>query len=105
MTGMNRDYERRVETTESERIALAAAKLATNDSLNELFATFGVNRANVESLEEFKADLRFIRSIRQGSAKAGARFAMTIVTLFAGAFAYGLVEWLRSAMATGPGGK
>lgn len=95
----HRDYEKRVETTEAERIAIAASKLAVNDALNELFESLGVARGSIASMEEFRSDLRFIRSIRNGSVKAGARFAMTIVTLFAGAFAYGFWEWIKESLA------
>lgn len=92
-----------VTSTEAERIAVVSAKLAANEALTELLASLGIARGNIESMEEFKADLRFVRSIREGSVKAGARFFMTIVTLFAGAFAYGFVEWLRASL--GHGGK
>ncbi len=106
-----KDYEHRVPSTEVERLAVAASKLAVNDALNELFTQMGVNRANFDSMEAFKKDIQFIRSLRKrneiwsdleflhgvrtGSAKAGARFALALVTIFAGAFAYGMVSWMR----------
>lgn len=108
-----KDYENRVPSTEVERIAVAAAKLACTDALNELFAQMGVNRANFESMDSFRKDivfirqlrkrteiwndLEFLRGVRMGSAKAGARFAMALVTIFAGAFAYGMWSWLKAA--------
>lgn len=96
----HRDYENRVETTEAERIAVTAAKLACNDALNEFMALFGVNRANLESVEKFKRDLMFIRDLREGSEKAKSRFYLTIVAIFAGAFAYGMVSWLKTIVLT-----
>ncbi len=92
---LDRDYEKRVTTTEAERIALAAAKLAVNDALNEWMALFGVSRGNLESVEKFKRDMLFIRDLREGSERAKARFWLTIVAIFAGAFAYGSISWLR----------
>lgn len=108
------DYEHRVASTEAERQALATAKLALNDAQNEFFASFGVNRANVESMEDFKENLRMMRELRKrpelwqdldflhaarsGVGKAGSRFILTIITLFAGAFAYGMVEWVKGVL-------
>lgn len=91
----HRDYERRVPISEAERMVVAGSKLAVNDALNETYAQFGVARGNQESMNEFRSDLVFIRSIRQGSVKAGSRFLLTIVTLFAGGVAYGFVDWAR----------
>ena len=96
MGELNRDYEHRVPTTEMERIAVASAKLATNDALNELLGLFGVSRGNIDSVEKFKRDLMFVRDLREGSEKAKSRFYLTIVALFAGAFAYGVISWLRA---------
>jgi len=79
----------------AERIAMAAAKVAVETTLNEAFAALGIARGNLDAINELRADLAFIRSVRQGSVKAGARFALTLVTLFAGAVAYGVVDWLR----------
>lgn len=109
-----RDYEKRVETTEAERIAVAAAKLASNDALNELMASFGVARGNVESVEKFRSDLHFLRALharpeiwndldflnamRTGSVKAAARVGLTILTLLTGAFLYGLWGWIKTAL-------
>lgn len=98
MAEPHKDYENRVTTTEAERIAVAAAKLAVNDSLNELLALFGVSRGNIDSVEKFKRDLLFVRDLREGSEKAKSRFYLTLVALFAGAFAYGFVAWIREAL-------
>lgn len=84
-----------VTSTMAERIAVTAAKMAAETALNELLATLGVARGNVDSMNELRADLMFIRSIRHGSVKAGARFFLTIVTLFAGAFAYAVVDYFK----------
>jgi hypothetical protein len=98
MAEPHKDYEPRVSTTEAERIAVTAAKLATTDALNELLALFGVSRGNIESVEKFKRDLLFVRDLREGSEKAKSRFYLTLVALFAGAFAYGFVSWLKTAL-------
>lgn len=103
-----------ISTTEAERIAVAAAKLASNDALNELMATFGVARGNVESVEKFKEDLRtarklkerpdlwldldFLHAMRSGSVKAAARVGLTILTILTGAFLYGVWGWLKTAV-------
>lgn len=94
----HRDYEKRVASTEAERIAIAAAKLAVNDALNEIFASLGIARGNLDSMESFRADLGFIRTLRLGSSKAGGRFIMTVVTLAATAFAYGLWSWAKATL-------
>ena len=111
------DYEHRVDSTEAERIALAAAKLATTDALNELLATFGVSRGNAESVERFRQNLMFLRqmhereeiwqdldflsAMRNGSVKAAARVGLTIITLLTGALAYGVVAWLKTVFSKG----
>lgn len=102
MAEPHKDYEHRVDTTEAERIAIAAAKLATTDALNELLALFGVSRGNVESVEKFRRDLMFMHDLRESSEKAKSRFYLTLVALFAGAFAYGMVSWVRDALAKHP---
>lgn len=110
----HRDYEARVATTEAERIAIAAAKVATTDALNELLGTLGIARGNVESVERFRKDLMFLRQLREreeiwqdldflaamrsGSLKAAARVGLTILTLLTGAFAWGMLAWLKSVL-------
>lgn len=94
-----RDYENRVATTEAERIAVAAAKLATTDALNELLALFGVARGNIDSVESFKRDLMFMRDLREGSERAKSRFYLTLVALFASSVAYGMWHWFRDMFA------
>lgn len=98
----HRDYEHRVASTEAERIAITAAKLATNDALNELLALFGVSRGNIESVEKFRRDLLFMRDLREASEKAKSRFYLTLVAIFAGAFAYGMISWLKTALSKHP---
>lgn len=91
---------------------MTAAKVATTDALNELLATLGIARGNTESVENFKKDLFFLRQLRErkevwqdldflaamrsGSLKAAARVGLTILTLLTGAFAYGMMAWLKS---------
>lgn len=96
MPSEHKDYQNMIPITEAERMVVAAQKLAYNDSLNEVFAQLGIARGNQESMNEFRADQVFIRSIRHGSVKAGSRFFLTIITLMAGGFAYGLVEAFRT---------
>jgi hypothetical protein len=108
----HRDYENRVPTTEAERIAITAAKLAVNDAMNELFAQLGVARGSVESMEEFKADIRFARALRKrpeiwldiefihalrcGSAKAGSRVFFTLLTIIT----VGIAAWIWQGFIT-----
>lgn len=56
-----------------------------------------LSRVNVDSIEKFKRDLQFVRDLREGSEKAKSRFYLTIVVLFASAFAYGFVSWTKTA--------
>jgi hypothetical protein len=114
--GQHRDYEKRVPSTEMERLAVAAAKLACTDALNELFAQMGINRADFEAMESFREDVKFIRSLRKrkelwsdlsflnslrsGSVKAGTRFAMALITIIAGGFAYGMYSWFQAWIRT-----
>lgn len=95
-------------------MAIACAKLASTDALNELMGTFGVARGNVESVERFRQDLMFLRQLRMreeiwpdldflaamrnGSVKAAARVGLTILTLLTGALAYGMWDWFRTAV-------
>lgn len=90
-----------ISSTESERIAVTAARMASKETLSEAFSLLGIALGNQDSINEFRADLMFIRSIRKGSAKATTRFFMTMVTLFAGALAYGLVDWFRTWVRSG----
>lgn len=92
---MPKDYEHHIPTTEAERIAIAAAKVATTDALNELLGLFGVSRGNVESVESFKRDLMFMRDLREGSEKAKSRFYLTLVALFASAAGYSMWSWIK----------
>lgn len=91
----HKDYAGRVEATELERIAVTAAKLATNEALNELLALFGVAR---ERRIRGEAQVGLVVSFRNfaRALKAKCRFYLTIVALFAGAFAYGIVSWLKT---------
>ena len=110
------DYEHRVPTTEEERQAIATAKLALNDAQNEFFASFGVNRANAESMEEFRdvvrmmralkkrpelwQELDFLHSLRSGSIKAWSRFSLAIVTLAAAGVVWGAIAAFKAWVAT-----
>ncbi len=92
------DYEKRVATTEAERIAITSAKLAVNDAMNELFASLGVNRANFESMQELRDDLAFVKSLRRGSVKAGVRVFFTLLAIITTAFAWGMWQAFKSAV-------
>jgi hypothetical protein len=115
----HRDYERRVASSEEERLAVASAKLAVIDALADIFSSFGINKANSDSMEEFKESLRFLRllrkrpelwqdldflhSLRAGSIKAWSRFALALITIFAGGVAWAIITifktWLNGLVA------
>lgn len=83
-------------------LALAAAKEAARATVEDLFGKLGVNVADFKSLQSFRDDLAFIHRLRSGSAKVGARFLLTIVSVLAGAMVIGLWEvakaWLSAAL-------
>lgn len=103
----HRDYEKRVTITDAETRAIALVKLALNDSQQEFYRDFGVNRADAEAMEEFRRDMRFVRQFRQRkgiyddlaflnaarttTVKAGMRFFMAVVTLMAAGFVAGII--------------
>lgn len=103
----NKPYEKRVSITEAERQAIATAKVALTDAFAELFKALGINYANEESMEEFRKDLKFLRSLRKrpevwddlrflthartGIVKTGWRFFLALITIMAGGFAYGML--------------
>ena len=105
------EYSNRVPTNELERLIVVGVKLGVNDALNEHFASIGVNRADIHDMEEFKADQRFIRALRKrpgiwddlkfvqtvrtGSASAGRRFGYIILGVMATAFCLGMGQVLR----------
>jgi hypothetical protein len=83
--------------TEAERIALAAAKEASRQTVNELFSDLGISVDNREQVGELREDLLWVRRLRTGSRTAGTRFMMTLVTVAAGAIAVSLWETFKAA--------
>lgn len=80
---------------EASNIALAAAKEATRQTLNESFALFGVNLMNFNDVKAFREDLEFVRSMRSGATTIGAKFVLTAVTILAGAVAISSWEYIK----------
>jgi alkanesulfonate monooxygenase SsuD/methylene tetrahydromethanopterin reductase-like flavin-dependent oxidoreductase (luciferase family) len=78
--------------TDAERIALAAAKEASRQTIAELFNTFGINITNMDEASEFRKDVQWIRRMRVGSSRAGSTFFFTFISAIAGAFAIGVWE-------------
>lgn len=117
MPGGNKDYENRVPITEAERMMIACAKLALTDAQTEFLALFGVNRANIESVEDFKKDLMFVRSFRNregvwrdieflstaraGTIKAACVVFVTMITILTTATAYGMWRFFKAAVTGG----
>lgn len=70
-----------------ERVALAAAKEGSRETMAEIFSLMGVNIANFDSMDEFRKDIAFIRSLRGTSSKVGSRVVVTLFTMFSVAIA------------------
>lgn len=51
------------------------------ETRNEFMKMFGVNMADLKSIEDFKKDLLFNRTLREGSHAAGVRVMMIILTM------------------------
>lgn len=107
MTG-DRDAHSREELAD---IALAAAKEAVRQTLNETFAHLGVNLMNFEDVKEFRQDmemvrtlrpyrddLEFARALRLGSKRVGSKFVITLVTVLASAIAIGAWEFIKGIL-------
>lgn len=104
-------YRDRIPTTEAERIAITAAKLAVTDVMSEMFVLFGIDRGNAQSIESFREDLAFARtlrkrkdigkdldflaSIRDGAVTAGKRAALITLSIVVVAFVMGVGQALR----------
>lgn len=114
MHGEGKDYEKRVPSSEAERMMVACAKLALIDAQSEFLTLFGVNSANVESVEEFKKDLMFVRSFRKregiwrdieflssaraGTVKAACVVFVTMLTILTTAFVYEIWKAFRASI-------
>lgn len=81
-------------------IALAAAKEASRQTISETFALLGVNVSNFDDMKKFREDLEFMRSVRSGASKLGARFVLTIVSIVAGAVAIASWEYIKAIAKT-----
>lgn len=79
-------------------IALAAAKEAVRQCMNETFALLGVNLSNFDDVKKFREDIEFVRSLRTGATKVGAKFVLTVVSIIAGAIAIGAWETIKQAL-------
>lgn len=82
---------------EASEIALAAAKEAARQTLNEVFGMFGVNLANFDSMQAFRSDLDWVKRGRKLSELTGKRIWTTIVALGAGGLAIALWEAVRNS--------
>lgn len=80
-------------------VALAAAKEAARQAINETFALLGVNVADFNSMQELRDDLAFVRRTRTSAVRIGARFVLSIVSLASGAIAIGAWEYIKSIFA------
>ena len=81
---------------EASNIALAAAKEAARQTLNETFGMLGVNLANFDDMQKFRDDLTWVRRYRSLSDGAGRRAAMTIISVVSAGVAISLWEWIKS---------
>lgn len=86
----------RVSRVELEGIALAAARTAVQELQTSFMATLGLNISNSEDVKEFQATIRFAESLKNGSAKIGARVVMTAITVIAGAVAISSWEFVKN---------
>lgn len=90
------EFARYMTREEASSIALAAAKEASRQTLNETFGMLGVNLSDFESMQRFRDDLEWARRARKVSEMTGKRAWTTIISLVSGAVAVGLVEWVRA---------
>jgi hypothetical protein len=85
---------------EASEIALAAAKEGSRQTANEIWAMFGVNTGNFDSMQAFRSDLEWLRRGRRLSELTGNRIWTTIVALGAGGIAIALWEAFENLVAT-----
>lgn len=88
----------RINKAELEGIVLAAARVAVQECQTSFMATLGINIANSEDIRNFQANIRFAENLRLGSSKIGARLAMTVITVMAGAVAIAAWEWTKTLL-------
>ncbi len=51
---------------------------------------------NFDDVKMFREDIEFVRSMRSGATKIGAKFVLTIVTLVAGGVAIAAWEYVKT---------
>lgn len=79
-------------------IALAAAKEGSRQTLNEVFALLGVNLSDFEDVKAFREDIEFVRRIRSGGSKLGAKFVLTVVSVVAATVAISSWEYIKTLL-------
>lgn len=87
---------------ESSDIALAAAKEASRQVVNDVFALLGVNLANFDSVQAFRDDIEWARRSRKISEMTGKRIWTTIVGIASAGIAVTLWEWAHALFHKGP---
>lgn len=76
-----------------------ASNKAANEALEKLGRALSINLQNVEMVDALREDLHFARSMRKGSAAAGARLAMIVMTAMAGGVMIALWEGIKLMIA------
>lgn len=80
---------------EMSDIALAAAKEAVRQSEERMFAMLGYNVADLNDMKQLREDLEFAHTLRVGSKAAGARAALTLISIISSAIIIAAWEWLK----------
>ena len=97
MTNQTEDTRRNFITREeSSDIALAAAKEAARQTINDVFALLGVNLANFDSVQAFRDDIEWARRSRKISEMTGKRIWTTLVGVASAGTAVALWEWVHA---------
>ena len=103
MTEKTEDTRRNFITREeSSDIALAAAKEASRQVVNDVFALLGVNLANFDSVQAFRDDIEWARRSRKLSEVTGKRIWTTVVGLASAGLAIAVWEWIHALFHRGP---
>ena len=84
------------------RKKLAAAKEASRQVVNDVFALLGVNLANFDSVQAFRDDIEWARRSRKISEMTGKRIWTTIVGIASAGIAVTLWEWAHALFHKGP---
>lgn len=63
-----------------EGVALAAARVACQEQEAKWTAILGINLNNVDSVEAFKANIRFAETLRLSSSNVGSKVAMATIS-------------------------